>query len=32
MNKELQSKDKTIEEMQQAIKTIRLEAAKILGY
>lgn len=32
LNKELQSKDKTIEEMQQAIKTIRLEAAKILGY
>lgn len=31
-NKELQSKDKTIEEMQQAIKIIRLEAAKILGY
>lgn len=32
LNKELQSKDKTIEEMQQAIKIIRLEAAKILGY
>lgn len=32
LNTELQKKDKTIQEMEQALKQIRLEAAKVLGY
>lgn len=32
LNTELQKKDKTIQELEQALKQIRLEAAKVLGY
>ena len=32
LNTELQKKDKTIQEMEQALKQIRLETAKVLGY